>query len=569
MPEQTDRTSGILRPVEPSSAAASAASHLDASKPLTVRAAIVSDVGRAREHQEDTAAVFTPPDATVLAQRGYLLVVADGMGGHNAGEIASQTAVAELERMYYRGSGDDLASGLNQAVHAANQAVYKLAQADARHQGMGTTVAAAVVHARDLWVANVGDSRIYLVRGGQITQITHDHSWVEEQVRAGVLTPEQARIHPQRNIITRAIGTSATVDADYFTSTLQEGDILVLCSDGLTGHLADPEVLEIVSQSAPEQAARRLIDLANERGGLDNLTVIVARLEPAGALAPAAVPAVPPAPPARRSPVVWMAILAGVILGLLIVVFLVLRQPPVGTVAPNPTGGAAVAVAASPTLSVTAPVVVPATISISIGISTGRPVTLTLVLPQGTITPTATLRPTATAAPPTATSTPTPAVVTTRVSSPTATAATAAGVPDLQEPDNDADLREDQLVTFVWDWSGTLPPNQAFEVRIWREGQTTHPGAAEAVQVPRDGRWQQAIRVSDTPIVRAGGDGSYWWTVGLVRRATGEQVGSEAPPRRFVYRTGSGGPPPTNTPRPPTDTPQPPTNTPEPTSTPR
>jgi serine/threonine protein phosphatase PrpC len=568
MPEQADRTSGTLRKTGSLSTEGSfSQADPHPAGHLTVHAAMVSDVGRAREHQEDTAAFFTPPDATVLAQRGYLLVVADGMGGHNAGEIASQAAVGELERVYYRGSGDDLASGLNQAVHAANQAVYKLAQADARHQGMGTTVAAAVVHARDLWVANVGDSRIYLVRGGQITQITHDHSWVEEQVRAGVLTPEQARIHPQRNIITRAIGTSATVEADYFTSTLQEGDILVLCSDGLTGHLADPEILEIVGQSAPDQAARRLIDLANERGGLDNLTVIVARLEPAGTLAPAAASVVPPAPPARRSPVVWMAILAGVILGLLIVVFLVLRQPPVGTVAPTPTGGAAVAVAASPTLSVTAPAVVPATISVSIGISNGRPVTLTLVLPQGTITPTATLRPTATAAPPTATSTPT--AVVTRVSSPAASTAIAAGVAALQEPDDNTDIREDQLVTFVWAWSGPLPADQAFEVRLWQDGQADHLGAATPIQQPTNGRWQQTIRVSDTPGVRDGGEGTYWWTVGLVRRATGARIGNEASPRRFVYRTGSGGPPPTNTPRPPTDTPQPPTETPEPTSTPR
>ena len=577
MPEQANRTSVALSKIEVSAAegsVASAAAHLSASKPLIVHAAVVSDAGRARDHQEDTAAFFAPPDATVLAQRGYLLVVADGMGGHNAGEIASQAAVGELERVYYLGSGDDLASGLSQAVHAANQAVYKLAQADARRQGMGTTVAAAVVHARGLWVANVGDSRVYLVRGGQIKQITRDHSWVEEQVRAGVLTPEQARLHPQRNIITRAIGTNASVEADFFTGTLQAHDIIVLCSDGLTGHLADAEILEVVSQLAPEPAARRLVDLANERGGLDNLSVIVARLEPASVPAPAVVAAAPSTSATRRSPLLWMAILAGVILGLLMVVFLVLRQPPAHTGTP-PAGDSAALV--SPAPPVTAAATAPATISASIGISNGQSVTPTLALPQGTITPTATLRPTATVAPPTATNAPPVETgVPPRVSPPPAGTTTATGAPTLQAPDNDADIREGELVTFVWDWAGPLPADQAFEVRIWQEGRTDHLGAAAPGAQLVSGRWQQAIQVGDTPAVRAGGPGTYMWTVGLVRRLTSARVGSEAAPRRFIYRVGSGGPPPTNTPRPPTntpwpptDTPLPPTNTPEPTSTPR
>lgn len=310
MPEHADRASGTLRKADMAPTANHEAPEVPrpgASKPLILHAAVVSDVGRARDHQEDTAAFFTPPDTADLAQRGYLLVVADGMGGHNAGEVASQIAVSELARVYYLDSGEDLASGLSQAVHAANQVIHKLAQIDASRQGMGTTVAAAVVHEHNLWVANVGDSRVYLVRGGHIQQITRDHSWVEEQVRAGVLTAEQARNHPQRNIITRAIGTSASVEADFFTGTLQEHDVIVLCSDGLTGHLADLEISEIVSQSAPEQAARRLVDLANARGGFDNLTVIVARLEVADTQAPAAALSIP----VRRSPVAWMRILPG------------------------------------------------------------------------------------------------------------------------------------------------------------------------------------------------------------------------------------------------------------------
>lgn len=566
MSEQTDRTSGTLRRVDTPPAennAALSGARPDAGKLLTLRAVVVSDLGRARDHQEDTAAFFAPADAAILAQRGYLLAVADGMGGHNAGEVASQMAIGELERVYYLGNGDDLATGLSQAIQAANQAVYKLAQADVRRQGMGTTVAAAVVHDRDLWVANVGDSRVYLVRGGQITQITRDHSWVEEQVRAGVLTPEQARIHPQRNIITRAIGTGAAVEADYFTSTLQENDILVLCSDGLTGHLAEQEILEIVTQSPPDRAAHRLIDLANERGGLDNITVIVARVEPAGT--PALAPAAAPLPPARRSPVLWMALLAGVILGLLIVVYLILRQTPASTTTATPAGGVVAGLVGSPPSIITAGAAVSPTLGASAGISTGQPLTLTLVVPGGIISPTATLRPTVTPTPTTATPTPRQETATTATTGTATPAVTASGlVPELTAPVDGADIAGDEEATFVWDGPDTLSPNQAFEVRIWKEGQPTHLGAAEPVPSAQGGRWQQTIRVGDTPAVQQGGDGTYWWSVALVRRSDGARIGREASPRRFVYRTASAGPPPTNTPRPPTDTPQPPTDTPKP-----
>ncbi len=248
-----------------------------AAGPALLHAAKLVDVGRARDHQEDAAGIFVPTDPELLARKGCLYVVADGMGGHNAGEIASQTALAEIQHVYYSLPEQDTPTALRQALAAANQTIQRFAQADSRQMGMGTTAAVAVVRDQDVHIANVGDSRVYLVRNGQATQITQDHSWVEEQVRAGVLTPEQARTHPQRNVITRALGTGAVVEPDLFAGVLQEGDVLVLNSDGLTGHVGAAELGEIAGAYPPEQAVRRLVDLANQRGGSDNISVIVVR----------------------------------------------------------------------------------------------------------------------------------------------------------------------------------------------------------------------------------------------------------------------------------------------------
>ncbi|MFZ1708266.1 MAG: Stp1/IreP family PP2C-type Ser/Thr phosphatase, partial [Anaerolineae bacterium] len=258
--------------------------------PFTLRSVNLSDVGRARDHQEDASGIFKPSDPALLARRGELFIVADGMGGHNAGEVASQMALSELQRVYFSDASPDPQAALAQSLQAANQAIYQLSRADARQMGMGTTVAMAVVRNQEIFISNVGDSRVYLIRSGQISQVTRDHSWVEEQVRAGVLTPEQAHSHPQRNIITRALGTGPTVEPEFYTGAMQLGDILVLCSDGLTGHVADAEILLLAGENPPRVAAQRLIELANERGGSDNITALVVRAEPPGASVPGAAP---------------------------------------------------------------------------------------------------------------------------------------------------------------------------------------------------------------------------------------------------------------------------------------
>ena len=249
--------------------------------PLRLRVAVLSDVGRARDHQEDACAYIIPPDADLHRRKGELCLVADGMGGHSAGEVASAAAVQEIQRAYFAAPSDDMAAALRLAMQEANQAIYRLAQDDLRQRGMGSTATVAALRGREVHVASVGDSRAYLVREGEIVQITEDHSWVGAQVRAGILAPEEAQIHPQRNIITRALGADTSVEPDLFQGWLLPADVLVLCSDGLTVHVADGELREVVAGLDPETAARRLVGLANERGGSDNITVILIRAEPA------------------------------------------------------------------------------------------------------------------------------------------------------------------------------------------------------------------------------------------------------------------------------------------------
>jgi PPM family protein phosphatase len=238
-----------------------------------------SHTGQVRELNEDSILARRPTGEKLLASHGDLLVVADGMGGHQAGEIASRQAVETIESTYYTSSADP-ASALSRAIEAANAAIYRRANRENRH-GMGTTVVAAARVGEQLYVAHVGDSRIYLIRGKEIRPLTQDHSLVAEQVAAGLLSPEEAVHHPHRNVISRAVGTSPRVDVDISPSSpllLQEGDIIVLCSDGLTEHLRPERIRQLVTSRGPEAATHALIEAANAAGGTDNISVIVARV---------------------------------------------------------------------------------------------------------------------------------------------------------------------------------------------------------------------------------------------------------------------------------------------------
>jgi PPM family protein phosphatase len=231
----------------------------------------VTDAGRRRRTNED-AFVAEPP----------LFAVADGMGGAQAGEVASRLAAAAF-RDYHE--ADDLPSErrLEAIIQEANRRIYERAQDDVQASGMGTTVTAAALGGDGIAVGHVGDSRAYRIHGSQLEQLTEDHSLVGDLIRSGRLTPEEAGSHPQRSVITRALGTDPEVDVDIFSVDAGPGDVFLLCSDGLTTMVSEDEILRIVRESRDlDSAARALVKAANRRGGEDNVTVVLFAVEAGG-----------------------------------------------------------------------------------------------------------------------------------------------------------------------------------------------------------------------------------------------------------------------------------------------
>jgi serine/threonine protein phosphatase PrpC len=255
-----------------------------------------TDTGRQRRDNEDSAYVRVP-----------LFVVADGMGGAQAGEVASALAVEEFRRGLPDADDGQLTTEQRLAarVRSANRRIYETAQTERDQSGMGTTLTAVYLDGSDLVIAHVGDSRAYVLRNSELTRLTHDHSLVEELMRRGKLTPEQAAEHPQRSIITRALGIEPDVEVDTWSYPARAGDVVLLCSDGLTS-MIDESLVAQVLRSTPdlEQAGEQLIHEANEAGGRDNITVILfavadtddadAGLDPATAQATAMMTVDPP-----------------------------------------------------------------------------------------------------------------------------------------------------------------------------------------------------------------------------------------------------------------------------------
>src|SRR6266581_5982755 len=249
---------------------------------LRLDVAQLTDVGRKREHNEDNMAYVIPKDPQVMTKKGPMFIVADGMGGHAAGEVASEIAVDTISNVYYQDDSDDVAVSLLHAIKRSNALIYQRAAENMLRSGMGTTCVTAVLRGNIAYVANVGDSRAYLVRGGQVKQVSQDHSWVAEQVRAGLLTEEQARTHAQRNVITRSLGTQPDVEVDVFSEQLEEDDSLILCTDGLSGLISDADLQRIVAQFVPQESVYHLVEHANENGGPDNITAIVVHVQEVG-----------------------------------------------------------------------------------------------------------------------------------------------------------------------------------------------------------------------------------------------------------------------------------------------
>ena len=254
--------------------------------PMRILCEARSDVGRKRKGNEDS--LFLNPEHR-------LYVVADGMGGHAAGEVASRVAVDAINEFVTLTGGnheitwpfglDDSISyegnRLKTAIRQANRRVLETTRESAEYEGMATTVAAVLVDGDEANLAHVGDSRIYLWSGEQISLLTSDHSWVNEQIQSGVISPDQARSHPLRNVVTRALGGRADLVVDVQSRRMAKGDVLLLCSDGLTTMISDEDIARILAEAEGDiaRAATALVAEANERGGEDNITVVLLRFE--------------------------------------------------------------------------------------------------------------------------------------------------------------------------------------------------------------------------------------------------------------------------------------------------
>lgn len=236
----------------------------------------LSDCGKRRTNNEDFAIAEAFKDYIIL-------ILADGMGGHNGGEVASgcgaKTALSCIKsKLKGTSTPQEILDILSKAVKRANLEILAEAQAQASLEGMGTTMDVCVIKGKNAYIAHVGDSRVYKVGADEkITQITRDHSLVEFMLESGAITPEEAQHHPQKNVITRALGTNSSIEVDTFTTDISEGDKLLMCSDGLTNMVEETRISKIVaSQESLEKIAHTLVSEANTKGGVDNITVIVA-----------------------------------------------------------------------------------------------------------------------------------------------------------------------------------------------------------------------------------------------------------------------------------------------------
>jgi len=251
---------------------------------MKLEVASLSHIGQVRQRNEDALGHFEPVENAVREDKGSMFIVADGMGGHRGGEIASKLAVDTIVSSFYASKGNDTLPSLQQAFSDANKVIIEKSHEDVSLFGMGTTCTAMVIKKDKACFAHVGDSRAYVLRDGELQQLTEDHSLVGEMVRSGILSDEDARHHPRRNVITRSLGTHEEIPADTPASPLRlaAGDVFLLCSDGLTS-LVDPgEIEAILASNPPRRACDELVDLANEKGGKDNITVQVIRIHADG-----------------------------------------------------------------------------------------------------------------------------------------------------------------------------------------------------------------------------------------------------------------------------------------------
>jgi len=244
-----------------------------------VTVAAKTDLGRVRENNEDKFEFFMPDTDDELASRGMIFIVCDGMGGHEAGQIASELACKTFIDVYRNHPSESPEEAALSAVVAANRFVLDVSRTVPNRKGMGTTLSALLIVQGRAVFAQVGDSRVYRLRGGDFAQMTKDHTWVAETIAMGTMSREEAEAHPYKHVLTRAIGTEQDVKVDVFSEDVQEGDQYLICSDGLTGHVADDEMQRVLSDLGPGEAVWDLVGKALVGGGRDNTTVIIVRID--------------------------------------------------------------------------------------------------------------------------------------------------------------------------------------------------------------------------------------------------------------------------------------------------
>ena len=239
-----------------------------------------TDTGCVRSQNEDAFVLFEAEDNFEIEEKGNLMVICDGMGGAKAGKEASSIAVQEIGKVYYQSKTKDVRAAINQAIRAANQQIFSQSQHHEEYRGMGTTVVAAIVKDDKAFIAHIGDSRCYLIRKREIAQVTEDHTIVQKMVNKGLITPEEARHHPEGHILSRSLGVDVNVEIDITMEplTLKQGDILILCTDGLSNVVSEDEILQISMSGTAQHAVEKLISLAKERGAPDNVTVQIAKV---------------------------------------------------------------------------------------------------------------------------------------------------------------------------------------------------------------------------------------------------------------------------------------------------
>jgi protein phosphatase len=451
--------------------------------------------GRVRPHNQDSLGISQGIDPAHVARKGRLLVVADGLGKDGVGATASYIAVQTVQQAYYADPSPEVLPSLVQAISRANQAILQEVRQNPAYRGMGTTLTACVIRGQHLFVAHVGDSRAYLIRGPVIRQLTSDHTWLAMQQAAGQLPEEQLSTHPDRWKLTRSLGARPGIQVDQHHERLRPGDRVVLCTDGLSDLVSESEIRDAVVRQAPQAAAQALATAANERGGQDNLAVIVARPASRGALA-----GLPVVPLAAIGATVLLALLA------------ILIWPP-GQPEPTPTPS----VVASASLSATLPATATPTPS---PVGTTVPVTVTKV----GITPSAT-------------ATPTPSPTSISTSTPTPSPAATYPAPALRAPaDGQTFSGPDAEIVLEWDWPAELGPDQYYLVTI----DYPHDGATwQEVQWVTEPRFQVPAYL----YTLLSGDRQCEWRVGVMQQTgtqedgtpVGESLGPPSETRIFVW----------------------------------